>query len=59
MNLKRINKKSEFFKDSVNYCSHKIDKYGLHKMQEKVEAIPKVPVPKNVTELKSFLGLVM
>jgi len=56
--LKANKQKSEFFKDSVNYCGHKIDKYGLHKTQKKVEAILKVPVPKNVTELKSFLGLV-
>ncbi|GFV75041.1 uncharacterized protein K02A2.6 [Trichonephila clavipes] len=32
----RVNKrKSEFFKKSVNYCGHTIDKFGLHKTQEK------------------------
>ncbi|XP_054707489.1 uncharacterized protein K02A2.6-like [Uloborus diversus] len=55
----KVNKsKSEFFKDSVNFCGHKIDKFGLHKTQEKTEAILKAPVPENVSELKSFLGLV-
>ncbi|GFX69448.1 retrovirus-related Pol polyprotein from transposon 17.6 [Trichonephila clavipes] len=36
----RVNKqKSEFFKKSVNYCGHTIDKFGLHKTQEKIDAI--------------------
>ncbi|XP_055932001.1 uncharacterized protein K02A2.6-like [Argiope bruennichi] len=55
----RVNKrKSDFFKKSVNYCGHTIDKFGLHKTQEKIDAITKVPVPKTVSDLKSFLGLV-
>ncbi|GFV94021.1 uncharacterized protein K02A2.6 [Trichonephila clavipes] len=55
----RVNKrKNEFFKKSVNYCGHTIDKFGLHKTQEKIDAITKVPVPKTVSDLKSFLGLV-
>ncbi|GFV49730.1 transposon Tf2-9 polyprotein [Trichonephila clavipes] len=55
----RVNKwKSEFFKKSVNYCGYTIDKFGLHKTQEKIDAITKVPVPKTVSDLKSFLGLV-
>ncbi|GFW04090.1 uncharacterized protein K02A2.6 [Trichonephila clavipes] len=38
----RVNKrKSEFFKKSVNYCGHTIDKFGLHKTQEKIDAITK------------------
>ncbi|GFU53298.1 uncharacterized protein K02A2.6 [Trichonephila clavipes] len=55
----KVNKrKSEFFKKYVNYCGHTIDKFGLHKTQEKIDAIMKVPVPKTVSDLKSFLGLV-
>ncbi|GFU41267.1 transposon Tf2-9 polyprotein [Trichonephila clavipes] len=39
----RVNKrKSEFFKKSVNYCGHTIDKFGLHKTQEKIDAITKI-----------------
>ncbi|GFX04294.1 uncharacterized protein K02A2.6 [Trichonephila clavipes] len=38
----RVNKrKSEFFKKSVNYCGHTIDKFSLHKTQEKIDAITK------------------
>lgn len=55
----KVNKqKSEFFRNSVNYCGHRIDKFGLHKTEKIKEAILKVPIPKNVSELKSFLGLV-
>ena len=36
---------------------HIIDKDGLHPSKEKVRAIKEAPVPRNVTELKSFLGL--
>ncbi|GFY08149.1 uncharacterized protein K02A2.6 [Trichonephila clavipes] len=52
----RVNKrKSEFFKKSVKYCGHTIDKFGLHKTQEKIDAIMKVPVPKKLyLDLKSF-----
>lgn len=55
----RINKKkTEFFKDSVEYCGFKINKFGIHKTKSKVEAITKAPIPSNVSELRSFLGLV-
>ena len=37
---------------------HKIDSNGLHKTDEKISAVVKAPVPKNVQEVKSFLGLV-
>ena len=29
--------KCRFFKESVTYCGHRIDKQGLHKMVEKIE----------------------
>lgn len=55
----RVNKeKCEFFKDSIEYCGHKIDKDGLHKAQDKIDAVLKAPRPENVSQLRSFLGLV-
>jgi hypothetical protein len=55
----RINKqKCMFFQDRVEYCGHAIDKHGLHKMPEKIEAIVSAPAPVNVSELRSYLGLV-
>ena len=41
----------------VVYLGHKIDKQGLHPLAEKVEAVQAAPGPKNVSELKSYLGL--
>ena len=43
---------------SVEYLSYKIDAEGLHTTPQKVEAIQQAPDPKNVQQLKSFLGLV-
>ncbi len=42
---------------SVEYLGHCIDKEGLHPTEEKVAAIVNAPKPNNVTELRSFLGL--
>ena len=42
---------------SVAYLGHRIDAQGLHPLPEKVEAIKEAPTPRNVTELKSYLGL--
>jgi len=37
---------------------HVIDKDGLKTSEKKVSCISKMPVPKNVDELKSFLGMI-
>ena len=42
----------------VDYLGYCIDKDGLHPMPTKVEAIVKAPEPKNVQEVRAFLGLV-
>ena len=42
---------------SVEYLGHVIDRDGLHPLQEKLRAIQETPEPCNITELKSFLGL--
>ena len=44
--------------ESVEYLGHVIDKNGLHPSPSKVQTIKQVLPPTNVTELKSFLGLV-
>ena len=41
----------------MDYLGHRIDAQGIHVLSEKVEAITKAPVPKNISELRSFLGL--
>ena len=47
-----------FTATSVEYLGHVIDKIGLHPSPSKVQAIKQAPQSTNVTELKSFLGLV-
>lgn len=46
-----------FLQESVVYLGYKIDKNGIHPLTEKVEAVKNAPEPKNMTELKSYLGL--
>ena len=43
---------------SVDYLGYLIDKDGLHPLPEKVAAILEAPQPKNVQELRAFLGLI-
>ncbi|XP_054723430.1 uncharacterized protein K02A2.6-like [Uloborus diversus] len=50
--------KSKFFQDEIKFLGHKIDAQGLHKTDEKILAITNAPTPKNVQDVKSFLGLV-
>ena len=55
LRLKRS--KCFFLKPSVEYLGHIVDKRGLHPTTEKVKAIQEAPKPKNVSELRSFLGI--
>ena len=55
----RVNRdKCSFFQEEITYCGHKINANGLHKTQDKIEAVINAPVPENVTQLRAFLGLV-
>lgn len=49
--------KCVFLAPSVEYLGHVIDEHGLHPSKAKIRAIQEAPQPKNLTELKSFLGL--
>ena len=56
----RLNqKKCQFNRSSVTYLGHVIDGNGLHPTEEKLKAVKDAPRPKDVTALKSFLGLLM
>lgn len=55
--LKLNRPKCAFLLPRVEYLGHAIDEKGVHPTQEKVRAIKEAPVPKNVTELRSFLGI--
>ena len=43
---------------SVEYLGHVIDQHGVHPSQEKVKAIKEAPEPHNISELRSFLGII-
>ena len=56
--LRLKEEKCSFMQDSVDYLGHHIDAQGVHTSTSKVEAITRALSPKNVTELRSFLGMV-
>lgn len=47
----------EFLRDSLKFLGHTIDRNGIRPVNEKVRAIRDAPIPRNVSELRSFLGL--
>ena len=49
--------KCKFMVPSVSYLGYVIDANGVRPLPEKIAAIRQAPTPKNVTELKSYLGL--
>ena len=55
--IKLKKSKCDIGKDVVQYLGHKIDAEGIHATDDKIKAITEAPPPKNLTELRSFLGL--
>ena len=54
----KINRdKSQFFASEVKYLGHIFNESGVHMDPEKIRAIVEAPVPKNVKEVQSFIGL--
>ena len=55
----RLNReKCLFLKPRIEYLGHVIDEKGLHPTDDKIAALKDAPTPKNVTQLRSFLGIV-
>lgn len=50
--------KCSFLQDSITYVGFIINKEGLHADPNKIKAIVSAPAPKDITQLRSFLGLV-
>ena len=50
--------KCRFLAPQIEYLGHLIDAEGLHQTPAKVKAIMDAPAPQNITEVRSFLGLV-
>ena len=55
--LKLKAKKCRLFSKSVSFLGHIISDKGIETDPEKVRAVKEWPVPVNVTEVRSFLGL--
>lgn len=54
----RVNlKKCRFFQQSLEFLGHTITSRGIRPTKERVEGIQNAAVPRNKSELKSFLGL--
>jgi len=51
--------KCVFFQDQIDYLGFTLTKEGLKKTKDKVKAIVGAPSPKNLTEVRSFIGAVM
>ena len=49
--------KCEFMVTQVTYCGYRISGRGVEPVKDKVEAIQKAPEPQNVSQLRSFLGM--
>ena len=49
--------KCQFLSQSVEYLGHVVNAEGLHATESKLQAIREAPTPRNVQELRSFLGL--
>lgn len=55
----RLNlEKSKFFSNKVDYCGYTVDKEGIHKEDQKIEAIKQMPRPKSLSEIRAFTGMI-
>ena len=57
--LRLPKKRCSFLQESIEDLGHVISSQGKHPSPKKIEAIQKIAEPTNVTELKSFLGMVV
>ena len=57
-NLHLKKSKCYFMVESVEYLGHIIDAKGPHPTKAKMVAVQNAPVPQDITQLKSFLGLI-
>ena len=49
--------KCDFFKDKIQYLGHVVTKEEISVDPEKIRAIKDWPVPKDVTDIRSFMGI--
>ena len=49
--------KCDFFKDKIQYLGHVVTKEGILVDLENIKVIEDWPVPKDVTDVRSFMGI--
>jgi len=49
--------KCEFFKDKIQYMGHVISKDGISVDTDKIKMIIEWPIPKDVSDVRSFMGI--
>ena len=49
--------KCDFFKSKIHYLGHLISAHGISPLPDKLDTIKNMPVPKDMKEIKQFLGL--
>ena len=49
--------KCDFYKDRIQYLGHIISEEGIFVDPDKIEAIMNWPTPRNVTDVRYFMGL--
>ena len=50
--------KCDFFKDRIQYLKHVVSKDGISSDPDKINGITEGPVPKNVIDIRSFIGII-
>ena len=50
-------RKCDFYKDKIHYLGHIIPEEGIYVDPGKIEAIMNWPTPRNVTDVRYFMGL--
>jgi hypothetical protein len=57
-NIRLNEKKCRFMQSDIDYLGHNISEKGIKMTESKIDSLQNAPVPKNLSELRSFLGLV-
>ena len=55
--LKTKHSKCDFFKSKIHYLGHLISAHGISPLPDKLDTIKNMPTPKDMKEIKQFLGL--
>ena len=56
-NLKLNGKKCCFFKRRVSFLGHVLSGHGIEMQDDKIDAVKNWPVPRTISEHRSFLGI--